>query len=129
MQYDEFVGQVQHRARLASGGEAIRAISATLGTLAERLYGGEADDLAAQLPREIQPYLQAIESGRDFDLREFFQRVSDREQVDLPEAIYHARAVMSVVRDAVSAGEIQDILAQLPDEYDPLFQWEEAKAA
>ena len=129
MQYDEFVGQVQHRARLASGGEAIRAISATLGTLAERLYGGEADDLAAQLPREIQPYLQAIESGRDFDLREFYQRVSEREEVDLPESIYHARAVMSVVMDAVSPGEISDILAQLPEEYGALFQWEEARPA
>lgn len=129
MQYDEFVGQVQHRARLASGGEAIRAIHATLETLAERLYGGEADDLAAQLPREIQPYLQAVASGKDFDLKEFYERVSSREEIDLPESIYHARAVMSVVMDAVSAGEIQDILAQLPEEYCPLFQWEEVKAA
>ena len=126
MQYDEFVGQVQHRARLASSGEAIRAIRATLETLAERLYGGEANDLAAQLPREIQPYLQATISGKDFDLREFYERVSVREEIDLPIAIYHARAVMSVVSDAVSEGEMTDILAQLPEEYCPLFEWEEA---
>ena len=129
MQYDEFVGQVQHRARLASSGQAIRAIQATLQTLAERLYGGEAGDLAAQLPREIQPYLQTLETGEDFDLKEFYERVSMREEIDLPESIYHARAVISVVRDAVSAGEMEDVLAQLPDEYDALFQWEEAKAA
>lgn len=129
MQYDEFVGQVQHRARLASSGEAIRAISATLETLGERLYGGEANDLAAQLPRDIQPYLQALETGKDFDLREFYERVSMREEIDFPESVFHARAVMSVVMDAVSPGEIADILAQLPREYCPLFEWEEAKAA
>ena len=126
MQYDEFVGQVQHRARLASGGQAINAIEATLTTLAERLYGGEAEDLAAQLPRQIQPYLQVLEMGEDFDLKEFYERVSMREEVDLPIAIYHARAVVSVVCDSVSEGEIQDILAQLPEEYCSLFQWEEA---
>ena len=129
MQYDEFVGQVQHRARLASSGQAIRAIQATLQTLAERLYGGEANDLAAQLPREIQPFLQTLETGEDFDLKEFYEKVSMREEIDLPIAIYHARAVISVVLDAVSAGEISDILAQLPEEYGPLFQWEEARAA
>ncbi len=42
MQYDQFVGQVQSRAPLASNGEAIAAIRATLETLGERLAGGAA---------------------------------------------------------------------------------------
>ena len=45
----------------------------------------------------------------------------EREGVDLPDAIYQARAVISVLGEAVSPGEMADARAQLPDEYDPLF--------
>lgn len=123
MQYDEFIGQVQHRARLASGGEAVRAVHAVLQTLGERLYGREADNLAAQLPGEIGFYLQQAEQREPFSMREFFERVAEREGVDYPDAVYHARAVMSVILDAVSPGEIADMRAQLPAEFNPLFQW------
>jgi uncharacterized protein (DUF2267 family) len=124
MQYDEFIGQVQHRARLASRGEAVKAARATLGVLGQRLFGGEAEDLAAQLPQEIQPYLKQAKADDSFGLDEFYQRVSETEGVDLPVAVYHARAVVSVVSNAVSEGEIEDVRAQLPDEYDPLFKFE-----
>jgi uncharacterized protein (DUF2267 family) len=50
MTYDEFIGQVHHRARLGTTGDAVRATRATLEVLGERLFGGEAKDLAAQLP-------------------------------------------------------------------------------
>lgn len=58
MQYDQFVGQVQHRAHLANSGQALRVIHATLETLNERLRGNEADDLAAQLPEEMGAFLR-----------------------------------------------------------------------
>jgi uncharacterized protein (DUF2267 family) len=123
MQFDEFVGLVQHRARLASNGEAVHAIRATLTTLGERLFGEEAKNLAAQLPEEIGFYLKQANAREAFSLKEFYQRVSTLEHADLPIAIYHARAVMSVLLDAVSPGEIADIRAQLPTEYNQLFQW------
>lgn len=121
MDYDEFVGQVQHRARLGSQGETVRAIRATLETLAERLAGGEADHLAAQLPAELGRYLQQVEGGQRFSLDEFFVRVSDKEGVDLPLAIYHARAVIELLGEAVSQGEMDHVRAQLPAEFDRLF--------
>jgi uncharacterized protein (DUF2267 family) len=124
MQCDEFIGQVQHRARLASTGEALEPTRATLGVLGQRLFGGEADNLAAQLPQEVQPYLEQAKADESFGLDEFYRRVSAAEKVDLPVAVYHARAVVSVVRNAVSEGEIEDVRAQLPDEYDPLFEFE-----
>jgi hypothetical protein len=40
MQYDQFVGQVQDRARLADSGAATAAIRATLETLGERIPEG-----------------------------------------------------------------------------------------
>jgi uncharacterized protein (DUF2267 family) len=124
MNYDHFVGQVQHRARLGSLGDAVGAIRGTLETLGERLSGGEAKDLAAQLPREIGYYLfrGAIPFGGErFHYREFVERVANRERVDPPLAAYHSRVVMEVVGEAVSGGEIDDVADQLPADFAPLF--------
>jgi uncharacterized protein (DUF2267 family) len=75
------------------------------------------------LPEEIGRYLREVEGPAErFDLNEFFERVSGHEGSDLPVAVHHARVVTSVVRDAVTEGEIEDVLAQLPDEYKPLFE-------
>ena len=123
MKYDEFVGQVQHRARLADGGQAMRAIHATLATLHERLFGGESKDLAAQLPVEIGAYLRQPAFSIKFGVQEFFERVALREGVSVSKATFHASAVMSVLSDAVSPGEMDDVRAQLPKEYDRLFQF------
>ncbi len=127
MKYDEFVGRVQQRAHLASNAEAIGAIRATLQTLAERLAGGEANDLASQLPRELAHYLREPQRTEAWTLDEFFERVSKREQVDLPDSVHHSRAVISVLVEAVSPGEIEDILAQLPEEYEALFSSAQAQ--
>ncbi len=122
MQYDEFVGEVQNRARLPSQADAVRAIQATLETLAERIAAGEASDLAAQLPPELGTFLRDVEETERFPVDDFFLRVAAKETADLPDAVHHARAVMSVLQDAVTAGEIEDVRAQLPDEYGPLFE-------
>ena len=52
MQLDDFPGQVQNRARLATPDEALRATGATLQTLGERLPGTAPGKRAAQLPGE-----------------------------------------------------------------------------
>ena len=127
MQYDEFMGLVHNRARLASSGEAVRATRATLEVLGQRLFGGEPKDLAAQLPQEVGRFLLETEKSESFGLDEFYERVGDKEGIDLPVAVHHSRAVMSVVQEAVSAGEWDDLQEQLPDEYDDLFDFEDIK--
>ena len=57
-----------------------------------------------------------------FPIEEFFERVSQREGVDVPKAIYHARAVIAVLYEAISPGEMADVRAQLPAEYVRLFE-------
>lgn len=123
MQFHEFLGQVQHRARLSSLGEADVATRATLKTLAERLAGGEPKDIAAQLPESIAKYLawEGAAAPQRFSPDEFVQRVSERAGVDRPAAAHQARAVISVLREAVTPGEFDDVRAQLPKEYDQLF--------
>jgi uncharacterized protein (DUF2267 family) len=122
MKHDELVGHVQSRARLASRGEALSAIRATLETLGERLAGGEAEDFAAQLPPEIGDYSREVESDGSFSLDTFFDRVAEREGINLPVAVHHARAVVAVLQEAVSAGEMDDVRVQLSEEYNPLFE-------
>ena len=124
MKYNDFIGKVQNRARLGTSSKAIRATRATLEVLGQRLFGGEAKDLAAQLPEEIGIYLEQDVPSEAFGLDEFYERVSEKEGVDLPGAVYHAQSVISVVQEAVSQGEMDDVRAQLPDEYDPLFEAE-----
>jgi uncharacterized protein (DUF2267 family) len=124
MQYDRFVGHVQHRAQLASNGEAVHAIRATLQTLAERLTPEEAKDLSAQLAQEIGVFLHR-EPGTGVErlsLDDFFHRVSEREGKGLGTAVYHARVVIEVLGEAVSPGEMRDVLAQLPPEFNALFE-------
>jgi uncharacterized protein (DUF2267 family) len=126
LKYDEFIGQVRHRARLASHAEAERATRATLETLAERLAGGEAHDLASQLPPELARYLEEPDAGigAKLTLDAFFELVSAREGVDLPDAEFHARVVIGVLTEAVSVGEIKDVRVQLPAAFAQLFHVE-----
>ena len=121
MDYQQFVHRVQEEAKCQEKEEALKAIQATLTTLAERLFDGEAAHLAAQLPRELQPYLTEAKQRDNFHVDEFVQRVSRREGTPPDRAEEHARVVISVLCRAVSRGEIEDVLSQLPQEYRRLF--------
>jgi uncharacterized protein (DUF2267 family) len=122
MTFEKFMGEVQHRARLSSTADALRATRATLETLCQRLTAGERKDLAAQLAHELAHYVQSDVPLERLSLKDFFERVSEREEVPLPTAVYHARVVIEVLKEAVSPGEITDIRAQMPPEFDDLFE-------
>ncbi len=124
MNHDEFVGQVQARARLGSRGDAERIIRVTLGTLAERLESGLADNIAAQLPQEIGRHLRTDASFERLSLDEFFQRVLEREGggSELPDAVFHARCVMDVLQTAITQGLIEKLRQALPADFQPLLE-------
>jgi uncharacterized protein (DUF2267 family) len=123
MKYHDFLGQVQHRAQLATTEEAVSATRATLQTLAERVTRGQASHVAAQLPEELAVYLSdAKPKPERFSLEEFLERVAAREKADMPAATYHARVVVEVLGEAVTPDEWEQLRAQLPDDYDPLFE-------
>jgi len=125
MKYEEFIEQVQKRAHLASKSEAERATRAALETLAECISKEERYDAASQLPRGLAMYLRQpfLGPGKqpapkgNFTLDEFFQRVSVREDVPPAAAREHAHVVLSVLSDALSKGEFEDIRSQLPIEF------------
>jgi uncharacterized protein (DUF2267 family) len=120
MQHDEFIGQVQSRARLSSRGEAERACRATLETLGERVPEGLADNLAAQLPHEIGEHLRRTEvyggagTGERFGRHDFIERIAQRAGVDYSHAAYIGRAVLEVVNDATQGSIITKVAESLP---------------
>lgn len=125
MQYQEFVNRVNEQIRTGAPGDAELAIQATLATLGERISGGEAENLAAQLPAELQTQLESgnyTEEAEAFSLDEFYLRVAEREGASSPDvAVEHAWAVMEQLTRAVTGGELADVQRQLPEEYEPLF--------
>jgi uncharacterized protein (DUF2267 family) len=122
VQHDEFIGQVQAKARLSSRGDAERATRATLETLGERIPEGLADNIAAQLPHEIGEHLRrtivygGVGTGERFDSREFVRRVSERAGTDEPQAAFLARAVFEVVDEATSGTLTRKVADSLPDD-------------
>ncbi|MDS0474441.1 DUF2267 domain-containing protein [Natrinema sp. 1APR25-10V2] len=141
MNFDEFIGQVQHRLELPGSGDTVRAIRATLVTLGQRIPAGAAEDLAGSLPMEIRWYVTGAvhDHGQRFDWHEFVSRVSEIERVDPSTAAYHARVVIDLVHSQVPASDFQQLRDQLPESQDDenwgkLFEvvdaggWQESEA-
>lgn len=96
---------------------AERATQAVLQTLAERIDAGEARDLAERLPPEIAPFVGKVGAADGFSLYEFVRRVAEREGVDLDTAELHSRAVFTALGRAVGRDEVDDLAAQLSDDF------------
>jgi uncharacterized protein (DUF2267 family) len=101
---------------------ARRAAEAVLETLAERIAGGEVDDIERYLPDELREPLargKAASHGRAtrMSLDEFVGRVAEREDVPFEQALDQARAVLMTLREALPSDELSDLLDELPSSY------------
>lgn len=123
MNEQQIVSAVERTVNFQDYEHARTAVQATLSVLGERLSGGEPKDLAAQLPPTLAEALPETGPGEPFDLAEFYRLIALREGdgCTLAQARQHARAVMAVMRAAVTPGEFDDVVRQLPNEYADLF--------
>jgi len=128
MHYEEFIQKVQERGGFKSKEDAVRVTHAVLGTLGEKIYRTEERQLAAQLPKELKQAFyqyQPVERGRadlgNYTVEEFYNRVKARAEIGFQEAKLHTKVVIGVLKEAVSAGEIDDVVRELPEEFRPLF--------
>jgi uncharacterized protein (DUF2267 family) len=119
MDYEQFLGIVQREAGQVSRAVADAAVQATFETLAERLSRGEARQLVEQLPGS-GPWLFPKAEPEAFDYDEFILRVAKREGVDEATAERHARAVFAALGRAIDRSEIDDVVAELPEDFTPL---------
>lgn len=120
MRAEEFIERVQQQLGTHSREEAEQSTHAVLETLGERLPKAVKMRLASQLPNELSDDLNQRPQDR-YDLQEFYRRVGARSGSKYFESAVRAKAVMAVLSQAVSPGEIQDILEPLPSEYRELF--------
>jgi uncharacterized protein (DUF2267 family) len=113
----EFIDSVAKRLR-TSAEQATAITRATLTTLAERIEGGEARDLSAQLPEELRAYAFAPrDKAQRFGLDVFVQQVSGRAEVDGALARAGMRAVFDTLREALPPREYDDVITHLPAEF------------
>jgi uncharacterized protein (DUF2267 family) len=125
MPAEEFLARVAERTGLDPDA-ARRATEAVLEVLAERIAGGEVDDLIPRLPLALHDPLRrgrAASGGdaRRMPLDRFLGRIAELEGVDPFEASEHARAVFAALREAVGDDEFFDVTVQLPPDYGVLL--------
>lgn len=115
LSYEEFIAQVQNRGDL-SFDDAERAIASVLTTLREHLSGGEAADVAGQLPAELRGHLNKdrMAPAEQFSVDEFLRRVGHRYGVDPEEGERLTTAVLITFDEALSRDEIADVRSEMP---------------
>jgi uncharacterized protein (DUF2267 family) len=122
MKHGEFIKHVHERAGVPKDlAETLTRV--TLETLADRLAGGEPHDLASQLPQELGDHVRPrAKTAERFGVEEFVNRVAGTAKVDGETARKGVRAVLITVREAVTPGEWDDVMAQLPAEYSQIAE-------
>ncbi|MBI3943209.1 MAG: DUF2267 domain-containing protein [Chloroflexi bacterium] len=121
MQFREFVDKVEQRIPEDERVNAIKIIEATLETLGERLDRTQRNKLGAQLPNELKQFLLKRQENDYFSVEKFYDRVAARAVIGYPAAVLGSQAVMAILREAVSEGEINNILSQLTEDYGELL--------
>lgn len=129
MQTDEFYETVEEHSPADSSERAAVVTEAVLETLGETLTGGEAEDVATQLPDEVASHLEhAAHDGSGYDREEFLSRVgehlrgteleSESETADLEG---YTQGVIDAIAAGLTESELQDVKAQLREDVRPLF--------
>lgn len=99
--------------------DADRYARAVVATLEERLVGGEASDLAAQLPARLRERLDIEDVGRPdpaMTTDEFLGRVAARTDALVDEVDAIVACVFRTLRAHVTPGQARHVEVQLPDE-------------
>jgi uncharacterized protein (DUF2267 family) len=119
--YERFLTTIRNETGLDRD-RAERAAMATLESLAERISKARAQELAEDLPERLRFWLQdAKEKPEHLHVEEFIRRVAEREEVDRETAARHARAVIRALARVAPAYEIDDLVDELPHEWEPLI--------
>jgi uncharacterized protein (DUF2267 family) len=124
MTVQDLLQLIADRGGLAAA-EAARVTEAVLEALAERLPDREVDALLQRLPDDLHAALGRGRARRTaprrLDLDDFLELLGERMGTDPQQAREHARAVLTVLVEAIDDQMLADLLVQLPDDYADLF--------
>jgi uncharacterized protein (DUF2267 family) len=117
MDFPEFVRAVADRTQL-SRQEAADLTRATHELLGRMLSSGEARDLALELPDELVEYVrQGAEHRERFDFQEAVRWIAQRTGLAEDESDRGIRAVLAVLREAVTEREFNNAMSQIGHEF------------
>jgi len=124
MNKGEFVHRVQAKAGLSERAQAEKATTAVLHTLCGRLTRDEACDLEAQLPQGLDEMCHGsilsrlvarVKGPSRLDKDAFVKNVAkEGELADVSVAERVTSAVFHTLKEQITAGEAEDVAAQLP---------------
>jgi uncharacterized protein (DUF2267 family) len=145
MQYEQFVAEVSRRAGTGTV-HAEAASQAVVQALAEQTGSDAIAPLAAQLPRELRDAAQApraeivpdpvdgfiervtelegiaeLEDADELEDTDELESVTELEIVGQPEAERDARAVIAVLKEAITGTQLEELFARLPAGYQELL--------
>jgi uncharacterized protein (DUF2267 family) len=122
MKTHEFLANVRDRGNYADQAEAQRVTEAVLAILAQRLGAGEAKDVAAQLPADLQdPMTTGIGPAESFGVEEFLARVARALDASTETAKWDASAVLTTLAESLTGGEFNQVLTRIQSGYAVLF--------
>ena len=118
-----FLAQVADRGEYRSVSEADRAARVVLALLGAHLSGRVRARLAAQLPQEFALILlNPLPAAEPLDAERLVRATAAWiEGATETTALWDIGAVLSVVADTAGADLMAEVLAQLPDDWPPLF--------
>ena len=119
---DEFLRRIAEREGVDLD-TAERHAHAVFAALGRAVKHQELEDMASELPKDFEPLIaaalkeaQRVAPEEVVPAEEFIERVADRAGLE-PEAARRAtEAVLETLGERISAGEIEDLAAQLPPE-------------
>lgn len=120
MQHDEMIEALTRR--LPIGAVQARAVlAAVVQALSETARRGEMADLRSQLPGELK-VIEPESATPDRSVDEFCSRVGDLAGADnADQAQLFTRAALGVLAEAVTSGQLSQLLASLPHGYAQLL--------
>jgi uncharacterized protein (DUF2267 family) len=121
VKYEEFIDRVAERAEIDDRDQAERTTIVVLQELCDRITGDEAWDLLAQLPAQLKEALIISPAALPLPADEFVERVARELDLSAEEARTRVRAVFGTLREAVSWGELEDVVSQLDPDYADLL--------
>ena len=124
MDTDQVTELIRERGGFTSAEETRTTISEVLNVLGSRDLGGEAENVAAQLPQGMSELLVGEgEPAEQFGAEEFIARIQKNLDITEEHAENAARAVLSSVTDAVTEGERAQFVNALPQDLTPYTRW------
>jgi uncharacterized protein (DUF2267 family) len=117
VRFEDFIRRVDDRAAIGDRFEAERTAVVVLQDLCDQLTGKEANDLLSQLPATFRELIAVSPSALPLTLDEFVERVARELEVTPDEARSRIRAVFATLREAITLGELRDVVEELDPAY------------